>query len=111
MAAEAAANPNANAERRSILFIPSSLYGKRLHVFGRRSGTDRRIRRVWPLAEYVALTAKLRGLAPYHGSSMCTTALDSRVTPIELSIVVVHIEGSVAALSRAGQVRLLLDNL
>jgi len=55
MAAEAAANPNANAERRSIFFIPSSLCGKRLYVFGRRSGTGRRIRRVLPLAEYVAL--------------------------------------------------------
>src|SRR5207249_9809679 len=76
MAAEAAANPNANAERRSIFFIPSSLYGKRLYVFGRRSGTGRRIRRVLPLAEYVPLTAKLRGLAPYHGSWMCATALD-----------------------------------
>src|SRR3989442_14209894 len=77
MAAEAAANPNANAERRSIFFIPSSRCGKRLYVFGRRSGTGKRIRRVLPLAEYVALTAKLRGLAPYHGSWMCTTALDS----------------------------------
>src|SRR5712691_5702612 len=58
MAAEAAANPNANAERRSIFFIPSSLCGKRQYVFSRRSGTGRRIRRVLPLAEYVALTAK-----------------------------------------------------
>src|SRR6266849_151143 len=58
MAAEAAANPNANAERRSIFFIRSSLCGKRLYVFGGRSETGRRIRRVLPLAEHVAITAK-----------------------------------------------------